>query len=96
MTSLDSPHYTTIKRIIVKYEGGMYYIKEDNVRLYYSDHFFQCSLLDGNLSSSVESVYLCPGGLDAKAISFVIVADKRVHPHSIIFDLKMSCNEKQQ
>ena len=61
---------------------------------YKSDLFFQCSLLDGNLSSSVESVYLRPGGLDTKAISFVIVADKRVHPHSIIFDLKMSCNEK--
>ena len=26
MTSLDSPHYTTTKRTIVKYEGGMYYV----------------------------------------------------------------------
>ena len=53
-------------------------------------------MLDTNVFSSVESVFLHPSDVDAKATSFVIVAAERVHPHSVIFDFKVSYNRNQQ
>ena len=54
-------------------------------------------LLDMNGSTTIEGeYYLRQSGVDTKATSFVIVAAERVHPHSIIFDFKVSYNRNQQ